>query len=243
MIFASTALIMIPGLPAQPEGREVAIFGSQRVEKNREVRGLSKPFNRCERQRARAAESIRPNHRSSAGDQAHARRNGRQAGRPPGRSGRNLLLVVDGQGPALTVQFHQNIKTKETAMSLPLVKITLVDPTVPERQFVFDRPRTCVVGRQYDCDIALPSDRAHREVSRHHCQLDINPPHVRVRDLNSRNGTFVNGKRLAPEGADQEDAGTEDHGTAVLSDGDEIRIAKSRFHVHVEENQEHLTTA
>jgi eukaryotic-like serine/threonine-protein kinase len=141
----------------------------------------------------------------------------------------------------LTVAFHQNIKTKETAMSLPLVKITLVDPTVPERQFVFDRPRTCVVGRQYDCDIALPSDRAHREVSRHHCQLDINPPHVSVRDLNSRNGTFVNGKRLSPEGIEEEDTGSDEPGTAVLSDGDEIRIAKSLFHVHVEENQERDT--
>jgi hypothetical protein len=153
-------------------------------------------------------------------------------------------LAVRGRRSSLCVdrRVFQHIETKETTMSVPVVKITLVDPTVPERQFVFDRPRTCVVGRQYDCDISLPSDRAHREVSRHHCQLDINPPHVRVRDLNSRNGTYVNGKRLSPQATASDSSGCCDPGTAVLSDGDEIRIAKSRFHVHVEENLEQFTT-
>ncbi|KYC36281.1 hypothetical protein WA1_52005 [Scytonema hofmannii PCC 7110] len=32
--------------------------------------------------------------------------------------------------------------------------------------------------------------------SRYHCLLDINPPDIRVRDFGSRNGTYVNGKKI-----------------------------------------------
>lgn len=53
-----------------------------------------------------------------------------------------------------------------------------------------------LVGKEVDCHIRLPQDDLHRTISRHHCLLDISPPLVRLRDLNSRNGTFVNGKRI-----------------------------------------------
>jgi len=33
-------------------------------------------------------------------------------------------------------------------------------------------------------------------ISRHHCQLDIDPPSLQVRDLGSTNGTFINGKEV-----------------------------------------------
>jgi eukaryotic-like serine/threonine-protein kinase len=113
------------------------------------------------------------------------------------------------------------------------VTITVIDPTVPEKQFVFDGPKTCVVGRETDCDITLPADLAHREVSRHHCLLDIKPPYIRVRDLNSTNGTFVNDKRLEAERTAPEDTTLEEGGTATLQDGDEIRVALTRLKIHV----------
>ncbi len=42
--------------------------------------------------------------------------------------------------------------------------------------------------------VCLPDDRF---FSRHHCLLEINPPHCLLRDLGSTNGTFVNGRRVA----------------------------------------------
>jgi pSer/pThr/pTyr-binding forkhead associated (FHA) protein len=45
-----------------------------------------------------------------------------------------------------------------------------------------------LIGRDHDCQIRL----AHEDISRRHCTLLQRPEGVVVRDLGSRNGTFVN---------------------------------------------------
>ncbi|MGH7226813.1 MAG: FHA domain-containing protein, partial [Gemmataceae bacterium] len=64
------------------------------------------------------------------------------------------------------------------------------------RKFVFDEAATCLIGRSRDCTIALPLEAEHLDISRHHCLVEIAPPSVRVRDLGSLNGTYVNGKKI-----------------------------------------------
>jgi predicted component of type VI protein secretion system len=49
-----------------------------------------------------------------------------------------------------------------------------------------------VIGRRGDCDLRIPLP----VVSREHCQLSRNEDSVKLRDLGSRGGTFVNGKRV-----------------------------------------------
>ncbi len=49
-----------------------------------------------------------------------------------------------------------------------------------------------VIGRRHDCDLQVPLTL----VSRRHCKLSKNNQIVNIRDLNSRNGTFLNGKRV-----------------------------------------------
>jgi len=44
-----------------------------------------------------------------------------------------------------------------------------------------------------DCFVQLSGAERDQLISRHHCQLEIDPPAVRVRDLGSTNGTFLNG--------------------------------------------------
>jgi pSer/pThr/pTyr-binding forkhead associated (FHA) protein/S1-C subfamily serine protease len=68
-----------------------------------------------------------------------------------------------------------------------------------------------VIGRASDCSIQIEKDG----VSRHHAQLEIAEGKAVLKDLGSRNGTFVNGRRI--------DAPTE------LSDGDQIRIHQTSF--------------
>ncbi len=57
-----------------------------------------------------------------------------------------------------------------------------------------DLVTSLTVGRLPECDIVLPADG----VSRRHCQFELCPEGTwQVRDLGSRNGTGVNGKRVA----------------------------------------------
>lgn len=69
-----------------------------------------------------------------------------------------------------------------------------------------------VIGRQADCDIAIPSD----EISRRHARLEVTPTGVRVEDMGSSNGTYVNDKRVD---------------NAMLKVGDELRLDTLRFQV------------
>jgi S1-C subfamily serine protease len=49
-----------------------------------------------------------------------------------------------------------------------------------------------VIGRDEECDLVLPDSK----VSRRHASLEVADGETTLRDLGSRNGTFVNGKRV-----------------------------------------------
>jgi len=64
------------------------------------------------------------------------------------------------------------------------------------------------IGRGTDCEIVLPE----RQISRHHAQIERDSEGYLLRDMGSKNGTYVNGKEV--------------HGEPYrLTDGDEIQIA------------------
>ena len=65
-----------------------------------------------------------------------------------------------------------------------------------------------LVGREEDCHLRPNSDL----VSRHHCVFTVDDFTVRLRDLGSTNGTFVNGERI--------------RGAVVLNNGDRVVIGK-----------------
>ncbi|MHC4323585.1 MAG: FHA domain-containing protein [Planctomycetota bacterium] len=50
-----------------------------------------------------------------------------------------------------------------------------------------------IVGRRHDCDLCIPL----MVVSRRHCRLSQNKESLKVHDLDSRGGTFLNGKRIS----------------------------------------------
>jgi pSer/pThr/pTyr-binding forkhead associated (FHA) protein len=50
-----------------------------------------------------------------------------------------------------------------------------------------------VIGRRHDCDLCIPL----MVVSRRHCQLSQNDEALKIRDLDSKSGTFLNGKRIS----------------------------------------------
>lgn len=59
-------------------------------------------------------------------------------------------------------------------------------------QVIEIRTATTLVGRQSDCSVRIPSG----QVSRHHCELAFHDGQLTVEDLDSSNGTFLNGKRV-----------------------------------------------
>ena len=102
-----------------------------------------------------------------------------------------------------------------------------------DRELVFTDRAACTVGRSKDCFLKIPQ----LEVSRRHCLLDIDPPHVRIRDLGSRNGTFLNGDRIGrrEEGQSLQEAHALEMPAHDLKEGDEVSLGSALISVSIEE--------
>jgi eukaryotic-like serine/threonine-protein kinase len=83
------------------------------------------------------------------------------------------------------------------------------------RIFSFTQHDSFLIGRSPDAHLCLPDDRY---FSRHHCLLEMNPPHSHLRDLGSTNGTFLNGHRVS---------------NAFLKNGDQIQCGETVLLVEV----------
>ena len=113
------------------------------------------------------------------------------------------------------------------------VKLIVTAGKLQGREFVFGDRTTCTVGRAGDCYLRLPDD--YLTVSRHHCVFEIDPPEVRVRDIGSRNGTFVNGVKIGQRGErqDPEGAARMRWPERRLHEGDEVRVGDTALRVDV----------
>jgi pSer/pThr/pTyr-binding forkhead associated (FHA) protein len=115
------------------------------------------------------------------------------------------------------------------------VTLTVISGPLCGAEFAYRLPGLCSVGRGQDCSVQVPNDNWHRTISRHHCLLEIDPPEVRVCDLGSLNGTFVNGQTIGRRDCCAEPdtlcvPSMPDH---PLYDGDELRVGDLVFRVGV----------
>ena len=78
-----------------------------------------------------------------------------------------------------------------------------------------------IIGRRHDCDLRIPL----MVVSRRHCELSMNKDTLKIRDLDSRCGTFLNGKRI---------------NEAVVKAGDYIRIGPLTFLLQIDGKPEEI---
>ena len=122
------------------------------------------------------------------------------------------------------------------------ITLTVTQGKLQGRQFIFDSRTTCILGRNVDCNPKLPDDEDHRTISRYHCLLDINPPAIRIRDFGSRNGTYVNSKKIGQRQAEQ----TPEEGAKLqfaehdLQDGDEIKLGNTIFKISIESDPQEI---
>ncbi|QDU78556.1 Glycogen accumulation regulator GarA [Polystyrenella longa] len=75
----------------------------------------------------------------------------------------------------------------------------------------------CIIGRERDCHFRPQDD----QISRHHCVIRFDGITYRVRDLGSRNGTFVNGRQIKSD--------------VVLVPDDQIRIGSMTMQLFLSE--------
>jgi serine/threonine-protein kinase len=101
------------------------------------------------------------------------------------------------------------------------MRITLTVTAGPHegRIFHFDGHDTFIVGRSKRAHFRLPAKD--RYFSRIHFMVEVNPPHCRLLDLGSRNGTHLNGTRV---------------GSANLRNGDQIIAGHTILHVRLDES-------
>ncbi len=71
-----------------------------------------------------------------------------------------------------------------------------------------------ILGRRHDCDLRIPL----KLISRRHCQLSKNNGDLKIRDLDSKCGTFLNGKKVSED---------------VVNAGDYIKIGPLTFQMQI----------
>jgi pSer/pThr/pTyr-binding forkhead associated (FHA) protein len=78
------------------------------------------------------------------------------------------------------------------------------------------RTTQCVIGREEGCDLRINND----SIGHKHCVIVSSKSESVIRDLNSRDGTFVNDQRIARD--------------VVLLNGDILKVGPYLFKVIIE---------
>jgi eukaryotic-like serine/threonine-protein kinase len=113
------------------------------------------------------------------------------------------------------------------------IRLTVLTGPHRNHKYCFCGPTRCQVGRALECFVQLSGTERDRLISRHHCQLDINPPLVQIGDLGSCNGTYLNGKKVDPVPKELAIQSISETAGTVVNDGDLITIGGTTFRVDV----------
>jgi len=98
------------------------------------------------------------------------------------------------------------------------VNLVLIKKNGPNKIFPLSSDVT-VIGRRRDCTLRIPVVT----VSKKHCRLYYEDGQMRIRDLGSKNGTLLNGKRVEE---------------TVIEPGDNIKIGPLKFVLQIDGHPE-----
>ncbi len=101
------------------------------------------------------------------------------------------------------------------------VKLVMFKPNGQRKDFEITSDLT-TIGRSEDCTLRIPLS----SISRKHCELIRDEQGIRVRDLASSNGTYVNNQRV---------------NEAVLNAGDKLMVGPVIFTVQIDGVPEEIT--
>jgi serine/threonine-protein kinase len=100
---------------------------------------------------------------------------------------------------------------------MPITLTVIAGPHLGQ-SFTFTGADRFVVGRSKKAHFRLRSDDKDLRISRLHFMVEVSPPFCRLHDLDSHNGTYVNGRRVRD---------------AELHDGDEVRAGETVMRVAI----------
>jgi len=103
------------------------------------------------------------------------------------------------------------------------VRLIVFRPDGRRRDFKIGRPNN-TIGRSEECTLRVPL----ANVSRQHCQLILGADELRVRDLASSNGTYVNNRRI---------------NETALKAGDRLKIGPVLFTVQIDGKPDQIKPA
>ena len=95
-----------------------------------------------------------------------------------------------------------------------IVQLKVMQGTTAGRDIEIPSPK-CLIGRERGCDLKVNSET----ISRRHCLIITTKKEVVVRDLKSRNGTFVNDIQVVDE--------------VVAANGDVLRVGSKHFEMQI----------
>jgi len=128
------------------------------------------------------------------------------------RDGRIQQLEADLERRAAAAAVDRSAETgEEVALEGPA---RVLIRTTGNTDFVHVLGRRTRIGRGSDNELVIDT----KHISRYHAVLLAGPVNTTIEDLNSTNGVFVNGKRVARQ---------------VLKDGDRVTVGRTQFRYSV----------
>ncbi|MCD4831774.1 MAG: FHA domain-containing protein [Anaerohalosphaeraceae bacterium] len=85
--------------------------------------------------------------------------------------------------------------------------------------------KATILGRRPDCDLCIPL----QVVSRRHCQFSQEEQSLKIRDLHSSNGTFLNGEKVLD--------------SIDVKPGDKVQVGPLTFTVKIDGRPESISAA
>ena len=98
---------------------------------------------------------------------------------------------------------------------MEMIILTLVTKDGTRKDFPLPSTVT-IIGRKHDCDLCIPL----MGVSRRHCEINQDNGRLKIRDLDSRNGTYLNGKKVSE---------------SLINPGDRVSVGPLDFTVSLKE--------
>ncbi|MDM8527878.1 FHA domain-containing protein [Anaerolineales bacterium HSG24] len=103
-------------------------------------------------------------------------------------------------------------------MSHEVAMLIIQEGQSPKTQWPLYKKIT-IIGREPECDVPI----IERQISRQHAEIALTVEGYQIRDLGSKNGTFLNGEAISDE-------------PTLLRNGDEVGVALSAKLTFVEDN-------